>query len=119
MIFGPRTSSNEAAFQALRGVCVEVATSCVEFGKMPPSDDVSFQTGGIPAVSIATVSVLQAHQLWLFMNGGEESGLEPGFTPLILRTIHTPADAAGLVDRDAMARAYRILAALVARLGGK
>ena len=83
---------------------------------MPPSDDISFQKGGIPAVSIATVPTVQAHQLWLLVNGGKESGLQPGFTPRVLETIHTTSDASALVDRDAMERAYRITMSVVATL---
>jgi hypothetical protein len=86
---------------------------------MPPSDDISFQKGGIPAVSIATVPQLQAHQLWLLMNGGKESGLQMEFTPQILRTIHTAADTSSLVDRDAMAQVYRVALTLIAALDAK
>jgi Zn-dependent M28 family amino/carboxypeptidase len=117
LIFGPRASTNDAAFRALRAACIAVAANCVEFPRMPPSDDVTFQKGGIPAVSIATVPEVQAHQLWLLMNGGKESGLQTGFVPQILRTIHTAADTSSLVDRDAMVRAYRIALTLIASLG--
>jgi Zn-dependent M28 family amino/carboxypeptidase len=113
LIFGPRTGLNDAPFQALRNVCMATASRCVEFPTMPPSDDISFQKGGIPAVSIATVPELQAHQLWLLMNGGKASGFQAGFTPEILRTIHTPADTSALIDREAMARAYRIALGLI------
>lgn len=119
LIFGPRAGTNDAAFQALHAACVEVAKACGEFPRMPPSDDISFQKGGVPAVSIATVAELQAHQLWLLMNGGKESGLQTGFTPQILRTIHTAADTSSLVDRDAMEQAYRVALTLIAVLDGK
>ena len=119
LIFGPRAASNEAAFQALRAACATVGGACVEFPRMPPSDDQSFQHGGVPAVSLATVPAAQAHQLWLLMNGGKESGLQAGFTPQILRTIHTAADRSSLVDRDAMGRAYRVVFTLIATLDGK
>jgi len=118
LIFGPRAGANDAALRALRAACIAIAANCVEFSRMPPSDDVSFQKGGIPAVSIATVPEVQAHQLWLLMNGGKESGLPTGFVPQILRTIHTVADRPSLVDRDAMVRAYRIALALIAALDG-
>jgi Zn-dependent M28 family amino/carboxypeptidase len=117
LIFGPRVSANDAAFRVLRSACTAIAANCVEFPRMPPSDDMSFQKGGIPAVSIATVPESQAHQLWLLMNGGKESGLQTGFLPQILRTIHTTADRSSLVDRDAMVRAYRIALTLIAALG--
>jgi len=116
VMIGPRTASNGFALESLRASCVEIAAACVEFPRMPPSDDISFQKGGVPAVSMATVPAVQVHQLWLLLNGGKESGLQPGFTPRILGTIHTAADASALVDRDAMARAYRIAVSLVATL---
>lgn len=116
VIFGPRTSSNEAMFHAMRTTCVDVARACVEFPRMPPSDDLSFQKAGIPALSIAVVPELQAHQLWLLVNGGRESGLQPKFVPQVLQTIHTPADTPALVEPRAMAMTYRALLALVRRL---
>ncbi len=116
VMIGPRTASNGFALEGLRASCAEIATSCVEFPRMPPSDDISFQKGGVPAVSMATVPAVQGHQLWLLLNGGKESGLQPGFTPRILDTIHTTADTSALVDRDAMAQAYRITVSFVATL---
>lgn len=113
VIFGPRTVSNDAPFQTLRRVCMTIATRCVEYPIMPPSDDISFHKGGIPAVSIATVTELQSHQLWLLMNGGRASGLQTGFTPEILRTIHTAADTSALIDSEAMVRAYRVALGLI------
>lgn len=116
VMIGPRTALNGAALEGVRASCGQLAATCVELPRMPPSDDISFQKGGIPAVSIATVPGVQAHQLWLLLNGGKESGLQSGFTPRVLETIHTPADTSALVDRDAMARAYRISVSLVATL---
>jgi Zn-dependent M28 family amino/carboxypeptidase len=116
LIFGPRAGSNDAAFRAMRQVCIEVSRACVELPRMPPSDDISFQKAGIPAVSIATVPELEAHQILLLVNAGKESGLQAGFAPQILRTIHTASDTTSLVDADAMARAYRAVLALVGRL---
>ena len=78
-IYGPRTAPNEPAVRSLRLVCATIASACVEFPRMPPSDDISFQKGGIPAVSIATMPQLHAHQLWMQFNGGRNAGLAPGF----------------------------------------
>ena len=113
VIFGPRAGAGDVPFRALRSVCLAIGSRCVEYPTMPPSDNLSFQKGGIPAVSIATVSELQAHQLWLLMNGGKASGLQAGFTPEILRTIHTAADTSALIDREAMVRAYRLALGLI------
>lgn len=118
LIFGPRTATNDAPFRAVRAACAAVAANCVEFPKMPTSDDVSFQKGEIPAISIATVAEVQAHQLWLLMNGGKDAGLQTGFVPQVLRTIHTAADASSLVEPHAMVRAYRVALALIVALDG-
>jgi len=119
LMIGPRTASNGFALDGVRDSCRELALACIEFPRMPPSDDISFQKGGIPAVSMATVPALQAHQLWLLVNGGKESGLQPGFTPRILETIHSPADTSVLVDRNVMARVYRITMSLVTTLAAQ
>ncbi len=116
LIYGPRTDLNTDLFRAMQLACAGVARACVEFPRMPPGDDLSFQKAGIPTVSMATVPEVQAHQLWLVMNGGTESGLPAGFVPQVLRTIHTAADTPSLVEPDAMWRAYRAVLSLLARL---
>jgi hypothetical protein len=116
-IFGPRTGSNEAALHALRLVCATTASACVEFPRMPPSDDISFQKGEIPAVSVATMPQLHAHQLWLQFNGGQGAGLAPGFIAEILRSIHTPADTSTRAARETMVQAYRVVLGLIRALG--
>ena len=116
LIFGPRPASNGAVFEAMRQTCAELKRSCVEFPRMPPSDDLSFQKAGIPTVSLAMVPELQAHQLWLLMNGAKQSGLPQGFTPEILRTIHSASDGTALVDPRALAQVYRAVLSLIGRL---
>jgi hypothetical protein len=118
LIFGPRGASNDAAFQAMRETCVAVAAACVEFPQMPPSDNLSFQKAGIPTLSVAIVPGRQAHQLWLAVNAGKESALQSGFTPEVLRIIHTPSDSPSLADPRAMAQSYRAVLGLIGRLGG-
>jgi Zn-dependent M28 family amino/carboxypeptidase len=116
LIFGPRTLANGELFRSMQLACGDIGRACVEFPRMPPSDDISFQKAGIPTVSIATVPERQAHQLWLVMNAGKESGLQNGFTPQVLRTIHTEDDTASLVEPDAMARVFRAVLTLIGRL---
>jgi Zn-dependent M28 family amino/carboxypeptidase len=116
LIYGPRAASTTVVFQAMQQTCAEVARTCVEFPRMPPSDDLSFQKAGVPTLSIATVPELQAHQLWLLINGEKESGLQERFVPQVLRTIHTAADNSSLADPRAMAQTYRALLGLVRRL---
>lgn len=78
--------------QALERVCAEQQLDCVRFPKFPPSDDRSFEAAGFPNVSLAFLPRVEAHQLWLLLNGGPESGLRESFTPPVVRTIHTPED---------------------------
>jgi hypothetical protein len=118
LIFGPRGASNDAVFQAMRETCIAVAGGCVEFPRMPPSDNLSFQKAGIPTLSIAIVPARQAHQLWLAVNAGKESALQSGFTPEVLRIIHTPSDSPSLAEPGAMAQSYRAVLGLIGRLGG-
>jgi hypothetical protein len=116
LMFGPHTGSNDAVFQAMREVCVEVSRACIEMPRMPPSDDLSFQKTGVPTLSIATLPELQGHQLLLGLNGGQESGLESKFVPGVFRTIHTASDTSALVEPGAMALAYRAVMGLIRRL---
>jgi len=116
VIFGPRGASNGAALEGLRSACMDVVGRCLEFPEMPPSDDQSFQQASVPAVSMAMMSETEAHQLWLYVNARKTSGLQSGFAPQLLRTIHTPADAPSLVEPRALAEAYRTVLALLARL---
>ena len=80
------------------------------------SDDLSFQKAAIPALSMAMMPELQAHQLLLLVNAGKESGLQAGFVPQVLRTIHTASDASTLVEPRAMATAYRAVLGLIGHL---
>jgi len=116
LIYGPRTGTNDVIFQTMHAACIDVARVCVGFPQMPPSDDISFQKSGIAAVSIATVPQAQAHQLWLLLNGGKDSGLQAGFRPQVLTTIHTTSDTSSLVQPEAMAQAYRGVLSLIGRL---
>ena len=67
-------------------------------------------------ISLAVLPSIEAHQLWLMMNGGKQSGLERGFVPEVLRTIHTPADQPDKLDADALVIAYRAAGALLWQL---
>ena len=58
---------------------------CVPFAQMPPSDDRSFVAAGVPTISVAMLPGVDAHQLWLMMNGGKNSGLGEGNSPLFSR----------------------------------
>jgi Zn-dependent M28 family amino/carboxypeptidase len=113
---GPTTASNAPLHQAVARVCAARNYSCLRFGAFPNSDDRSFQAAGIPAISMAVLPALQAHQVWLLLNGGKESGLASGFTPAILRTIHTPDDTADKLTAEGMTLIYNVVLGLILEL---
>ena len=97
-------------------MCADASHRCLEFAQFPPSDDRSFQAVGIPNISLGTLTELEAHQLWLMLNAGPDSGLADGFVPPILRTIHTPADTADKLDAAGMTLAYNVVMGLILEL---
>ncbi len=118
VIFGPSASDgNTRVYRAVRQVCAEAEQECLEFSRSPVSDERSFQSAGIPNVSLATLPRLEAHQLWLLLNAGDEdSGLRDGFVPAILRTIHSPADTQQLLDPAGMTLAFNMVMRVLLRL---
>lgn len=117
LIYGPAAGvEHERLNREMRAVCVTADFGCVEFAAFPPSDDVSFRKAGVPNISLAVLPRTEAHQLWLMLSGGAQPGLEPGFVPGVLRTIHTPADQPDKLDPETLAIAYRALADLLRRL---
>ena len=101
----------------VRHVCAVQALVCVGTPRMPPSDDRSFTGAGIPSVSIALLPASQPHQIWLLLNGGEQSGLREGWLPEILQTIHTGRDTADRLEPETLGRAARLLTRLVRDVG--
>jgi Zn-dependent M28 family amino/carboxypeptidase len=117
LIYGPAANVEQDQLnRAMRAVCTTADFGCVEFPAFPPSDDISFRRAGVPSISLAVVPRAEAHQLWLLLNGGGQPGLERGFVPEVLRTIHTPADQPEKLDPEALAIAYRALAGLLREL---
>jgi aminopeptidase S len=116
LIYGPAAGvEHEKLNRAMRAVC-GAEFGCIEFPAYPESDDISFREGGVPSISLAVLPLAEAHQLWLMLNGGERSGLERGFVPEVLQTIHTPDDQPEKLDPKALATAYRAVADLLRRL---
>ena len=117
LIFGPgKDEGNAEVYGAMWRVCAEQRLSCMEFSEFPKGDDRSFQAAKIPNLSLAIVPALEAHQLWLLLHGGKESGLAEGFLPPILKTIHTPGDTAEKLDDAAMTRIADAVVNLVMEL---
>ena len=63
--------------------------------------------------------MVNAHQVWLLLDGGKESGLAAGFAPAILRTIHTPADTADKLTADGMALSHNAVLGLLLELDAR
>ena len=117
LMYGPTShEGNDAVYRSLRVACTATGVSCMEFPRYPPSDDRSFQAAGIPNVSIGMNETVAAHQMWLVLNGGAESGLESGFMPAVFRVIHTPEDTMQHANETAMRRLHDLVVALVLEL---
>ena len=117
VLYGPAVGEgNDVVYTAMRQVCADAGHRCLEFAQFPPSDDLSFQAAGIPNISLGTLPALEAHQLWLMLNAGPDSGLADGFVPPILRTIHTAADTADKLDAGGMTLAYNVVMGLIIEL---
>jgi len=111
---GPTTAiGSEPLHRALGRVCAARGFSCTRFPAFPSSDDRSFTAAGIPSISLAVLPALEAHQVWLLLNGGKESGLAGGFAPAILRTIHTREDTADKLNPAGMTLLYNAVLGLV------
>lgn len=114
VIYGPAAGSgNDAVYDAVRHACADGGHECLEFDQFPQSDDRSFQAAGIPNVSLGTLPRVEAHQMWLMLNAGPESGLRERFAPPIFQTIHTSNDTADKLDAAAMTLAYEMVLGLV------
>jgi Zn-dependent M28 family amino/carboxypeptidase len=116
LLFGAsRGAADAAPRKAVLETCAALDTSCVGLPEMPPGDDRSFVKAGTPAVSLAILPALEAHQVWLMMSGAD-SGLAQRKMPAIMTTIHTAADTLEKVDAAAMAQQATFATALVRRL---
>jgi nucleotide-binding universal stress UspA family protein len=114
IVYGPAELPENAALRrTFVQTCAAEAVACVGFPQMPPGDDRSFVKAGIPTISIGIVPAVEAHQLWLMMNAGPNSGLAEGLAPPILKTIHTPDDMPEKLSEETMLRIQRFALSLV------
>lgn len=114
ILFGPsEREDNLTLRRSLLQTCAAQDIGCLRFAEMPPGDDRSFVAAGVPTLSIGMLPAVEAHQLWLMVNGGTDSGLAQGIVPDIFRTIHTSADTSAKVTAEAMNRSVRFVHALV------
>lgn len=119
-VFGLGKTAGDARLrQSLQAVCAAEPLSCLELPVFPNGDDRSFQAAGLPAISIGFLPRIEAHQLWLFLNGGKDSGLREEYVPPILRIIHTPEDTLDRIDPETPRLAARVVLEMVLRLDGE
>ena len=116
VLFGPPMGGDDPRLgRTLLETCAAERVTCLRFDGMPPGDDRSFGARRIPALSIAILPAVEAHQLWLLLHA-KSAGLTPGFTPPILATIHTPNDVPEKLSGTAMATAGQLAQALIRRV---
>ena len=115
---GGKGEGNAVVFRALQRVCAARRLSCLEFSSFPTGDDRSFDAVGVPNVSIAFLPAVEAHQLWLLLNGGgpEKSGLRGDFGPKVLQVIHSPGDTLDKVEPATLERTFGVLLDLITEL---
>jgi Zn-dependent M28 family amino/carboxypeptidase len=113
---GGQGEGNAPLDRALQRVCAARRLSCLEFSTFPSGDDRSFNAAGIPNVSLAFLPAVEAHQLWLMLNGGTDSGLKAGFLPDVVNHMHSPGDTLEKVDPATLDRASGLLLDLVLEL---
>jgi hypothetical protein len=119
VVYGLGRTEGDARLQEVLGaICAERRLACLEFQKFPAGDDRSFIAAGIPTVSLGFLPRLQAHQLWLFLNGGKDSGLQEGWEPPILKIIHSPEDTLDKVDPGTLDLATGLVLDTLLRLDG-
>jgi len=117
VLFGPSAhTGNETVYAAMHRVCAAQRFDCLQFPAYPPSDDRSFQQAGIPNISIAVMRAAESHQMWLMLNGGEESGMREGFLPPVFTTIHSANDTADKLDPAGMTLGHDAVLSLVMEL---
>src|SRR4029077_19193489 len=114
---GGKGEENAPLDRALQRVCAARRLSCLEFfPPFPAGDDRSFNAAGIPNVSIGFLPAVEAHQLWLMLNGGPDSGLREGVKPGIFDHMHSTGDTLESVDPATVDRASGLLLDLVLEL---
>lgn len=119
VLYGLGKSEGDGRLQEVLGaICAERRLACLEFSKFPAGDDRSFKAAGIPTVSIGFLPRVQAHQLWLSLNGGKDSGLPDGWVPPILKIIHTSEDTLDKIDPGTLDLATGLVLDTLLRLDG-
>ncbi len=102
--------------RAIRTACAELALACIGYPAYPPSDDRVFTAAGVPNASLGFQPRIDAHQLWLALNGGADAGLRAGFVPPVFNAIHSAQDTMDAVDAETLSTARAVYGAIVHHL---
>lgn len=113
-IFGPTGNpANVILAESMQRSCAAGHHSCMNFARVPHSDDAVFSEAGVPVLSVGMLPRVEAHQLWLALHGGDGTGLGPGAFPRTLKIVNSMDDGAEEVSRKAMESAFCVLRDLV------
>lgn len=113
---GMKSDATGVVREAVQSVCARKARDCVRFTSYPPSDDRPFADAGVPVVSIGVQPAADAHQMWLLMHKGPQSGLAEGVVPRVFTLIHTPADNMAAIEPAAVELAWEMAVDVVIAL---
>jgi hypothetical protein len=117
VIFGPTIGNEQDQLaRALRSVCSRLSLDCFVTPRLPKGDWRSFQSRGVPSISVAFLPADEAHQVWLMFNRREQSGLREDFAPLVARLLHTSNDTADKLDPATMTQAFNLVGNLLLEL---
>jgi hypothetical protein len=114
LMYGLNNGAQSAfMIEAVRGLCVARAMSCLDFPKYPPSDDLAFSGAGAPTISLGHQPRAEAEKLRNFMLGSLDPAAPP---PVVLALIHTPNDTIARVEAATLAQSADFVVALVMKL---
>lgn len=113
---GVKNDAGNKIATAMEVVCLRRAVDCMRFPAYPPSDDRSFAAAGVPVISIGVQPAADAHQMWLLMNRGPQSGLAEGVLPRVFTLIHTPEDKMSAIEPAAVDLAFKAAVDMVKAL---
>ena len=102
--------------KALLMACAEQVLACLDSPNYPASDDRSFQKENIPVISVGSYPRVAGIQMWLLLNGGENSGMVKGFVPPVFTVIHSPEDNISKIDPALVDLEYTLILNTVLKL---
>lgn len=113
-IFGPTGMPRNAILaEAMQQACNAGHHSCMNFPRVPHSDDAAFSEAGVPVLSIGLLPRVEAHQFWLSLHGGDGSGLGAGSVPRTLQIVNSMDDRVEEVSESALDTAFCVLRDLI------